>query len=316
METYFLDKTDKVSIFKIAKTILLEQEIITEKSSKKKIRDEVAKLLGYSGDTLYNQFENDPNPWISKKALGQFLLSLERFEIWTRKNKISSNVKALSILNDWLTLSKRISQKKRTVIRKKTKQPARSASLPTTDKLKRLENTKWYIFFYEEQIKTEKKKTIVYEGVSWAILGCHSGEAELKKQKSPNDEKATSLYTGKYSLVRESKDLQLELKLGTVRDLRITLYLGDTNYFDVCVGMATNVTETFEAWTVLMVAAEQIESSELKPGFRSQQLETKESFDIPDYIWSFFEKKSTVYLVAPKTGTGIREILAISKDRK
>jgi hypothetical protein len=314
MASHFLEEPDVDTLFSIGKIILKFDNVIETPKNKMKYRDKLGELIGCSGETLYNQIILPDKPWISRRSLVAFKKNYTRF-FDSLKGPDLLKLEGLT-KKKCVDLYNKISNQKLSTPPKKARS-SKNKPLSSSAKLKAFENTNWHIFFFEEVIKTEKGKPIVYEGVSWAILNCQPlGRAELIKQKSPNDNKATSIYTGRYSLARDNKDLQLELKLGTVRDLRITCYTGDTDYFDVCVGMATNVTETFEAWTVLMVSASQIENKELKPGFQSQELNTVGNIEIPDYIWSFFKEKSNVYLAAPKTGTGIKEIYTIINGRK
>jgi len=185
-----------------------------------------------------------------------------------------------------------------------------------SDRIKEFENRNWYVFFVDELKHVQNNKATKVSGVSWAVLKCKAlGKAELIKQKSPNENRTPSVYIGNYFISKDGRDLQFDLSMKGERNLRISCYIGNNSNFDYCMGMATNTTETFEAWAVVFVSSKKIKSLSLKPGFHSKKLPGKKADVLPDYIYKFFEDRNANYLIIPKTGTGVADILDLITGR-
>jgi hypothetical protein len=311
MVKYGLEKQDVDFIFKKTKSILKLVGITEEKEGVLKFRDHIGKLMNLSGDTVYNQIINNPRPYISEKALNALKDSVTHF--FQNAGKFEYEGFSRPQFDNFYS---KIIKQKITV----SKPPNKRSDISSNEIEKRkksFENTSWYVFFYDGVTGYENDNPILYNGVSWAVLKCLSpGKAELTKQKSPNENQSSSIYTGVYSLSKDNRELMFALKLSGDRDLRINIYVGNGSDYDYCVGMATNSTEEFEAWAVLFVQANKIDYLNLQPGFQAEKLIDKSEKKLPDFVCDFFKSPGSSHLSVPKIGTGINNIYKIINNRK
>jgi hypothetical protein len=311
MVKYGLDKQDVDFIFKKTKSILKYKGITEEKEGVLKFRNHIGKLMNLSGDTLYNQIINNPQPYISEKALNALEVSVVHFFRNAGKFEYEGFSKP-----QFDKFYSKVTTQKITVSKPPNKRSGISSNRIKTQK-NFFENTSWYVFFYDSITGYENDNPTLYHGISWAFLKClSSGKAELTKQKSPNENQSSSIYTGVYTLSKDSRELMFALKLNGDRDLRINIYVGNGSDYDYCVGMATNSTEEFEAWAVLFVQANKIEYLNLQPGFQTEKLIDKSEKKLPDFVCDFFKSPGSSYLSVPKIGTGINNIYRIINNRK
>lgn len=167
-----------------------------------------------------------------------------------------------------------------------------------------VEGTAWYIFYYYDEKIIKNGKAIKTNGVAWAILKCgHSGRAELSK-KSADEEGAISIYEGDYSLSEDRLDLVFNLTLKGKRNLQLRWYLGTGATHNTCIGMASNVTEDFEAWAIVAIAAPTLPKLSTNPGFQLKNDKSKGKVILPPIVWEFLDDSQSTYLVVPRIGAG------------
>lgn len=166
----------------------------------------------------------------------------------------------------------------------------RSKAFSPTQKQLNYEDTKWWIYFFDETIDG-----II--GVSRAIMHLESFcKAKIVIQKISSAEKRT--YIGHYFLEHGDEFLRLKLRLkkGNLRDLQILVHVGSDDDIELALGISRNIVDPF-FWTETVLITPAKKSAKNIPEFFPRNLRSSK---VPDYVWDLFENKMTSYIEFPK----------------
>lgn len=157
-------------------------------------------------------------------------------------------------------------------------------------KQREFESTKWWVYFYDECfLPASENKTVLYKGVSRAILHLKPfGKAELVRLKKEKNEKR--VYTGIYRVCKHDEYLAFKLKTkkNRERDLRMLFYIGTDN-MNLSLGLSANTSDSFYSRTVMMEPIN-TKIKKQEPGFYCKEITKEKNNDLPDYVWAYFKE--------------------------
>lgn len=176
-----------------------------------------------------------------------------------------------------------------------------------SDKQRFYEGKKFWIYWFDDLVVTDKGQSISHNGISRGLLELMPfGRAELSRYVTWA-KGSKRIYSGIFQLMGNENYLAIKMKLkeSSERDLRMLVYIGSSE-FEIALGMAANVHEVMWARKVLIEPIKVLSEAILtEPEFYSKTLKNPNNEIIPEYVWKFFERKEKNKLLISKRITSI-----------
>lgn len=176
-----------------------------------------------------------------------------------------------------------------------------SRNIQLSQKQRKFENTKWWLYFYDERTFTKGTESISQVGITKSILEFNEfGKVQFVRQK--HDEKDFRKYSGLYKTFRNEEYISIKMKLepDQERDLRIVLNVGTDNSINLAIGLATNISRTDYTKAVILEPITGRKNPLKEIGFFSFTDKKNLAIEIPEHIRLFLSEPTNRVTTVPK----------------
>lgn len=180
-----------------------------------------------------------------------------------------------------------------------------SANIHLSNKQRKMEGSKWWIYFLDERSQIINNKSVQHIGISKGVLELENfGKAIFTRLK--HNDKETRVYTGLFRTFRNEEYIGIKMKMepGQERDLRIMFYIGSDNTISLAVGLATNLSSSDYTKAIMIEPITGRKNPLKEIGFSYLE---KGSFQVPDHVKLFFSSSTNKISKVPKTITSVEK---------
>lgn len=183
-----------------------------------------------------------------------------------------------------------------------------SRNIQLSNKQRKLEGTKWWIYFYDELSEIINQKPVKHPGISKGLLELIDfGKAKLTRLK--HDNKKARIYSGLFRTFRNDEYIALKMKMepDQERDLRMLFFIGSDNSINLSVGLSANVSSDDYTRAVMIEPITSKKNALKEIGFYNFSKRENNTVEIPEHARLFFADPKNNIIRVPRTITSVEK---------
>lgn len=170
------------------------------------------------------------------------------------------------------------------------------------------ENTRWWVFMYNDYIETKGNKDTQYSGVTRAVLKLNSFAKVSFNTLEPGSNLKEE-YIGTYSMYDDIGDnnkfllIKMKSAKGGHKDLQIKIYVGavDPDKIEIALGQFHNYNRSVYSCAIMVEPISNENDENVYPDFFCKSQKIPDPSLIQDHIWRYFQNKNKCVLGVPST---------------